>query len=461
MEFNLVDTPDKYWEAHNTLWGKPRLAADTETSVREEWRGKRVSALNVHVSQIEITALKADDTAPYVIDHRILREVYGFEPPLADLFDSVGYLLGANFKFDLKFFYALLGKWFANARDVILMARMISNATGSKFGAMHGHGLADLVRDLLNIHLSGKGSDLQGSDWGLPVVQRRVDNDYWIRKLTYAAGDTEYLFPLEDRMYPVINNTLPRTDLIPDGTDDWDNFGLSMGGQFQLEMETLPVTAMMEYNGVPASKEILTSLQRALTDRLEELAYSLAQYFQLPVDQSEDIFSASYVASEKAKKTLNDPNKLLKFIKGNLNLYNLDNTQTAVLERSLELLDKVGIEKKGPADDREQTKAEAIEIITEEESDLYKQLDNLEASMIFETTPVLKKIVEYRRLKKLEGMDMRKYINPATDRIHANMNQIGTATSRFSCNSPNLQQVGTKTSLPVPVKIDENGVIQR
>ncbi|MFB6290874.1 MAG: DNA polymerase, partial [Candidatus Bipolaricaulia bacterium] len=76
-------------------------------------------------------------------------------------------------------------------------------------------------------------------------------------------------------------------------------------------------------------------------------------------------------------------------------------------------------------------------------------------------TPVLKEIVEYRRLKKLEGMDLRKYTNPATGRIHANIKQIGTATSRLSESSPNLQQIAAKTHLPVSIKVDEEGKIIR
>lgn len=58
--------------------------------------------------------------------------------------------------------------------------------------------------------------------------------------------------------------------------------------------------------------------------------------------------------------------------------------------------------------------------------------------------PVAKLLREYRGSEKLIsafGDTLLAKINPKTHRIHPEFNQLGTATGRFSCNNPNLQQI--------------------
>lgn len=58
--------------------------------------------------------------------------------------------------------------------------------------------------------------------------------------------------------------------------------------------------------------------------------------------------------------------------------------------------------------------------------------------------PVIKTLLEYRRFAKAVSAFTDKlptHINPITGRIHANYNQYGAATGRFSVNNPNLQQI--------------------
>jgi DNA polymerase-1 len=61
-----------------------------------------------------------------------------------------------------------------------------------------------------------------------------------------------------------------------------------------------------------------------------------------------------------------------------------------------------------------------------------------------EQYPVVAKLLEYRRTTKAlstyaEGYE--KLIHPATGRLHPHINQCGAVTGRFSCTSPNLQNV--------------------
>ena len=58
--------------------------------------------------------------------------------------------------------------------------------------------------------------------------------------------------------------------------------------------------------------------------------------------------------------------------------------------------------------------------------------------------PVVAKLLEYRTYQKAltsYGENILGEINKVTNRIHANFHQIGAPTGRFSCTSPNVQQV--------------------
>src|SRR5438128_3318169 len=58
--------------------------------------------------------------------------------------------------------------------------------------------------------------------------------------------------------------------------------------------------------------------------------------------------------------------------------------------------------------------------------------------------PVVAKLLEYRTMQKAltsYGRNMIEFINPKTDRLHADFRQIGAPTGRFACTNPNIQQV--------------------
>jgi len=58
--------------------------------------------------------------------------------------------------------------------------------------------------------------------------------------------------------------------------------------------------------------------------------------------------------------------------------------------------------------------------------------------------PVAKELLVYRKLQKIMssyGSTFLDKIHPFTGRIHADYQQLGTATGRFSCKDPNLQQM--------------------
>lgn len=67
-----------------------------------------------------------------------------------------------------------------------------------------------------------------------------------------------------------------------------------------------------------------------------------------------------------------------------------------------------------------------------------------ELQPLAEQYPVVAKLLEYRGVAKAAqsfGENILEFIEPKTGRIHADFRQIGAPTGRFSCSSPNLQQI--------------------
>ncbi|HEV7698895.1 MAG TPA: DNA polymerase [Pyrinomonadaceae bacterium] len=67
-----------------------------------------------------------------------------------------------------------------------------------------------------------------------------------------------------------------------------------------------------------------------------------------------------------------------------------------------------------------------------------------ELQPLAEQYPVVGKLLEYRAAAKASssfGENILGFIEPKTGRIHADFRQIGAPTGRFSCSSPNLQQI--------------------
>ncbi len=67
---------------------------------------------------------------------------------------------------------------------------------------------------------------------------------------------------------------------------------------------------------------------------------------------------------------------------------------------------------------------------------------------IFNTHPIIEKILEYRTLSKLKSTyvdSLPLLVNPRTKRIHTSYNQAVVATGRLSSNNPNLQNIPVRT----------------
>ena len=442
MDFHYIANLQDYQDTTSSLANQTLpIALDTETSVRREF-STIGSALDAHTSEISLLIIKPLNHPTYIFDLVWLRELNYQPNALQLILSNSECLLGANIKFDLKVLYNEFGVWFDKLYDVVIGAQLISNAAGSRVGRQLGHSYADICRELLNIHITGK-KDLRVSSWAVGTEGRNLDNPWWIEKLTYAANDVQYLFPIRDIQVKTLCTPLPHTPLIDSGNHS-EEWGYGMSQILEREMKLVPVTAQMEYNGVPTNKQMMGLFQNAVKAELNRVGAFLSKEFQLDTPMQD--WEGNEIPTEKAMRVLRSSQGLLSLINQGLQLSKIDNTQAEGLRRMIDILDTLTqMENPNLAD----------LFVDEEEEELYSEFLELEQQTLSKLTPVVKAILDFKKLTKQDGMDLRKYINPVTNRIHASYAQLGAATGRFGCQRPNLQQQSGRTKLEIKTTKDQ------
>lgn len=71
--------------------------------------------------------------------------------------------------------------------------------------------------------------------------------------------------------------------------------------------------------------------------------------------------------------------------------------------------------------------------------------DALLATVDHPVAAILRDFRKYEKLISAFGESLLEKVNKVTGRLHPDFNQMGTATGRFSCNKPNLQQIPTNS----------------
>lgn len=434
---NLQD----YQLACRDLYGAKRLAIDTETCVRPEWLTKGGSALDPHTGRISLLIVQKPKGIPYVFDLFHLEEA-GYDPLeiIYALESVVDWQLGINYKFDMQFMKSTLGYLPERVRDIMVMGKLISNATGSKVGKGHGHSYADLCREYLNVHITGK-KDLRTSTWGVGLSARTLDNQWWYEKVLYAATDVKYLFEIHDIMEEVITAPLPDSPILQTGNKS-SIYGFDMGKVLERESNFTVIVAEMEYGGMPVSEETMRLYQEGVCEALDEVGVYLSRELELDTPQLD--WSGKEVPSTKALKVLRSSTGLLDVLQKAINMNKLTDVQGKTLKRMLDIVDLLHASKKTDSGGDGEAGTDDIFISDDEES-LFEELTIMEQSDLIALSPVVKAILEFKKLLKQEGMDLRKFINPVTGNIHPRYDQLGAATSRMSSASPNSMQIGNKS----------------
>lgn len=454
--FYYINNLSDYKSACEQLSTGERLAIDTETYIKPEWLNKGGSALDPHTGSISLLIAKQEKELPFVFDIISLALLEYNPSLLVQALSTSQYHIGVNYKFDIKFLKTTFNYIPSNVRDLLVMARIISNATGSKMGKAHGHSYADLCREYLNVHISGK-TTLRISDWGLHPNQRSLSNSHWYDKLLYASNDVKYLFQLHDIMYQAITSPLPHTPLINTNTQhNKDNnpttsFGLGMKDVLECECKFIIPCAVMELNGLPVNKQDLSQYQTSVNEKLDDLASSLS--IQLDLDPPLYNWEGDLIPSPKALKIIRSPSGLLSLIQTAFKLGKLDNVQANTLNRISNIIDSLyEIKSKDPGGDGDSPSTNDIDniFLDSSEAELHEELCLFELSDLNEKQDLLKLILTVKALLKQQSTRLERFINPSTGNIHSSINTNEAATGRTSSSNPNFQQIPNIYHVSIP-----------
>jgi hypothetical protein len=453
-KYIYVCNPKHYEVMCKVLLKSPELAGDCETYVLPEWKKKgHSSATDPHTSRISLLTLMGRNTVPIIFDFIKLKKAGFNKQPVWNLLKSRTKLIFANAQFDGKFIKREFGETLENFWCVINMSKLISNASGSKFGRATGHRLADLCRDYLDIKMTGKGQE-QVTDW-YPRPEDDSQNNHqwfqWLKKLEYAADDVPNLFTLHDLFFQILTNPLPYSELIDYGAHT-EPYGFSMKRILELEMDMIAVAIDFEYNGLPVSYEIFTQIQNAIWDksnntgRLVEVASELLNIFGRNDLLYDSPWHDYFIPTDAGWKLLNNPAQMRSHI-NNLVGSKLDTVQSSVLNRLIDLLSQLtkDLSSESTIQESRDQPEKILELVSDHEEDIYRSIEDLEMSAAIEASEICKLVVEYKRLNKQYIMDLRKYINPVTGCIHSHVDLLGAATGRSSSSTPNGQNISGRT----------------
>jgi DNA polymerase I len=189
-----------------------------------------------------------------------------------------------------------------------------------------------------------------------------------------------------------------------------------------LEMELCPVTALIEYTGMPFEKSHLDMLDPKFLRIISESQQVL-----------QDMFIGAGVCNQ------------IVFSRDGYSGFNPSSTQ-----QMLELFNKVGIDIESlnakvvmQWDFKNRRKAKNFDVDFSEFSDEMDISDAMDKFGSFENK-YIQAYSFYTAAKKIYGTYIKALPtmqNPVTQRIHCSFNQYGAATGRFSSSSPNLQNI--------------------
>ena len=196
------------------------------------------------------------------------------------------------------------------------------------------------------------------------------------------------------------------------------------------------VEKQKEYDELKASETyFLIQLKPILEEKLKEInSYKLFEEIEMP--------TAEVLANMQYNGVYVDEKEILKFgnhLKKELEELRIDIYRQAGEEfnvNSTQQLGKILFEKLGLTAGKKNKNGYATDVETLEK--------------IREEHPIVSKILEYRKIMKLNSTyveGLLPYIHEKTGRIHSYFHQTVTATGRLSSTDPNLQNIPTRTEL--------------
>ena len=298
---------------------------------------------------------------------------------------------GHNIKFDLEVIKANTGVLLESVEDTQISEILITN--GIATAKERYPSLEDLCLKYLNIQLDKSTRDSFIGYYEGPITQQQID---------YAATDVAYLNKIAKlQLAKIIEQKQFRV--------------------LELENNLVPVVAQMELNGVKLDKERWDIAAKSSEEerlRLEkDLKEEIITFALTKASFSNGLEAATGLRIFGAKKL---PKRTVDTLEGlapeYIKDYLIENFNLNSNPQVLNILNNFyGID---------------IDSTNEKIIDKY-QVDY----------PIIKKLIAYREQQKKAssfGTNFYEYINPKTGRIHANLNQIGAQSGRFSSSKPNM-----------------------
>jgi DNA polymerase I-like protein with 3'-5' exonuclease and polymerase domains len=333
-------------------------------------------------------------------------------------------VLAHHAAFEYQWVYKRYGVELVDIRDTMLMAQVLACGDMSISTS-----LETLAETELEIELDKEMQDPE--NWALDVELTR-------RHLEYAAKDAQILIPL----FAVLSGELAKEDL---------------ERVAQLENAALPATARMMLAGVPFDKE---GWDRAAHETEEELKALEREMLELnglpepkPIPQQwhltgDDCLAMLHAAgvevegtTAKDLKPLADKHELVR------RLLAYRKAKGEEREAAKEAVYAIAPKKPPkPAPAWNFGSPHQVQEICESLLGSYlKSVDEANLLRFVEEHPFFEMMLRYRKLSKRVGTYGVKWAKDAYDelrgRIYPKWRQIGTSTGRFSCNSPNLQNI--------------------
>jgi len=335
IEYQWIQAQDEVKATIPNIMLSPYIGVDLETTSLVPWEGKMLT--------VQIATVKGD---VYVFDARKLNLTPLFE--VLKLYE--GQVIIQNAKFDLKYIYHNFKFWWEAKLYDPFVAHRLRNVGFAQEWRDKFLGLDRLVAGYL-------GRDM---DKEVRNSFQYTTGELTEAQLEYAAEDAAVLIPLYQKMRSRVLDRQPQRIL-------------------DLEFSLLPVTASLEYNGIPFNPTLWGDIADEKKERRHEAKARIIEMIDPYIDW--DI-------------NLNSWQQLLKAFRA------------------------MGL------DDIKRTNRQTLELHKSDH-------------------PVIEELLVYKELQKAVSTYGRKYIDNMADdgRIYADFSQLGTDTGRYSCSGPNLQQI--------------------
>ena len=299
--------------------------------------------------------------------------------------------VGQNIKFDMKQLRQDTGIWLRNVYDTMVIEAVLTSGLGGKYVS-----LLELVKKYCGVDLDKESR--------LEFVELDYTSIFTERQLTYAATDVLYLEDIYNKQMEAAH-AARLIDIV------------------DLECKVEPVVARMEREGITLDIPYWNDLTELAKREAVELKSKLKNilFEALPSDSFANAlqFAKAIAIPTPTKKlkaaleSLTDPLAVMTWAMDTFNIGSHKQLLTA--------LNLAGIET--PSTDE-------------------KVLNKLPKNEIIDT------ILEYRGYEKMittYGDNVVRAVNPVTGKIHADFNQVGTSTGRFSSSGGvNMQNIPTK-----------------